>query len=211
MIGVFGGTFDPVHYGHIKPALSIKQQLNLSALRFIPNRIPPHRDTPWLSSSQRLLLLEAALADYSDVYVDQRELKREGPSYMVDTLQSLRDDFPDESLCLIIGMDAFLGLNRWYKWQSLFDFCHLIVTTRPGYPQSEWMTKMDKESMQFLSERIVEKSVELASPETGKILLQSVVQLDISSTEIREMGLNQSLVRQWMPEAAYQQLREMKL
>ncbi len=98
MIGIFGGTFDPVHYGHIKPALSVKQALNLSQLRFIPNRIPPHRETPWLSAEQRLSLLKTALHAYPDIVIDERELNREGQSYMVDTLKSLHNDFPDEDL-----------------------------------------------------------------------------------------------------------------
>ena len=111
MIGIFGGTFDPVHYGHIKPALSLKQALNLRQLRFIPNRVPPHRAEPWLSVEQRLLLLNTALKDYPDVIIDERELNRDGPSYMVDTLSSLKKDFPDEGLCLIIGMDTFFGIT----------------------------------------------------------------------------------------------------
>ena len=92
MIGIFGGTFDPVHYGHIKPALSIKQALNLTQIRFIPNRIPPHRELPWLNVEQRLSLLEIALKGYTDVVIDERELNRDGPSFMVDTLTSLRSD-----------------------------------------------------------------------------------------------------------------------
>ena len=112
MIGIFGGTFDPVHYGHIKPALSVKQALNLTQLRFIPNRLPPHRAAPWLSAEQRLQLLKAALQDYADVVIDERELNRAGPSYMVDTLGSLKQEFPDESLCLIIGMDCWVDKKR---------------------------------------------------------------------------------------------------
>ncbi|HHJ35937.1 MAG TPA: nicotinate-nucleotide adenylyltransferase [Gammaproteobacteria bacterium] len=211
MIGIFGGTFDPVHYGHIKPALSIKAALNLSQLRIVPNSIPPHRDPPWLSTEQRLLLLKSALADHADVIIDERELKRGGASYMIDTLRSLRGEFPDEDLCLIIGMDAFMGITSWFEWQSLFALCHLVVTTRPGFEQSEWMDQMDAEDHQFLSARMVGHVDALTPHETGKILLQSVPQLDISSTEIRAGLLNNDDVRQWMPERVYQQLREIKL
>ena len=210
MIGIFGGTFDPVHYGHIKPALSIKQVLSLSSLRFIPNRIPPHRETPWLSTNQRLVLLQSALRDYSDVVVDERELGRDGPSYMVDTLASLREDLPDESLCLIIGMDAFIGITSWFEWKKLFDLCHLVVTTRPGFDESELVDQLDTDNYQFLTARMVEEVTALTPNETGKILLQSVPQLDISSTEIRANWLKSDIVRQWMPAAAYQQLREIK-
>ena len=133
MIGIFGGTFDPVHYGHIKPALSVKHALQLEQLRFIPNREPPHRETPWLDVDQRLALLKSALAEYEGVVVDERELEREGPSYMLDTLRSLQEEFPQQSFCLIIGMDAFMGINRWHRWRELFQLCHLIVTQRPGF------------------------------------------------------------------------------
>jgi len=207
MIGIFGGTFDPVHYGHIKPALSVKQALNLSQLRFIPNRIPPHRAPPWLSIEQRLALLKTALHAYPDIVIDERELNREGQSYMVDTLKSLHNDFPDEALCLIIGMDAFIGISSWYQWRSLFDLCHLVVTTRPGFEKSAIAEQMTASDYQFLSERMTDDINEITSGASGKILLKSVPQLDISSTQIRAMLMANKDVSQWMPEEEYLQLR----
>ena len=207
MIGIFGGTFDPVHYGHIKPALSVKQALNLSQLRFIPNRIPPHRATPWLSVEQRLLLLKAALGDYPDIIIDERELSRDGPSYMVDTLRSLKRDFPGEGLCLIIGMDAFFGITSWFKWRSLFELCHLVVTGRPGFDQDTLESYFDSDDYGFIAPRITTDVHALSPQETGKILLQSVPQLDISSTQIRDNLSDEKLLSQWMPEPAYQKLR----
>ena len=211
MIGVFGGTFDPVHYGHIKPVLSIKQSLGLSQLRFIPNRVPPHREPHWLSTEQRLALLQLALDDFPDVCVDRRELNRSGPSYMVDTLHSLREDFPDESLCLIIGMDAFYGISGWYQWKSLFGYCHLVVTTRPGYQQQSIAEHMDPDDYRFIEDRITQDVNLLSTRESGQILLQSVPQLDISSTQIRQMLESGTDISQWMPEAVYQQLKRNKL
>ncbi len=211
MIGIFGGTFDPVHYGHIKPAISVKQALNLTQLRFIPNRIPPHREKPWLSVEQRLSLLECALEDYPNTIIDQRELEREGPSYMVDTLRSLKDDFPDEDLYLIIGMDAFFGITSWFKWRSIFELCHLVVTTRPGFDRSEIKGHMDSNDYLFLAQRMttdVNAFMAQESPqEMGKILLQSVPQLDISSTRIRNMLQDGDEISQWMPQQAYEKLR----
>ncbi len=207
MIGIFGGTFDPVHYGHIKPALSIKKTLHLSQLRFIPNRIPPHRADPWLSVEQRLQLLNTALIDHPDVIIDERELNREGPSYMVDTLVSLKKEFPDESLCLVIGMDAFFGITSWFKWQSLFDLCHLVVVNRPGFDQASIGQRFDNDDYAFLEERMTSDVNALSTQENGVILLQSVPQLDISSTRIRDNLSNDELISQWMPEQAYQKLR----
>jgi len=207
MIGIFGGTFDPIHYGHIKPALSVKQALNLSQLRFVPNRVPPHREQPWLNVEQRLSLLRCALKDYPDVIIDERELSRDGPSFMVDTLKSLRKDFPDEALCLIIGIDAFIGITSWHQWRLLFDLCHLVITQRPGFDQSMIAEQMKAEDYQFLAERMTQDANVLTEQETGKILLKSVPQLDISSTQIRANLLQGKDISQWMPEVACQQLR----
>lgn len=210
MIGIFGGTFDPVHYGHIKPALSIKQALNLSQLRFIPNHHPPHREQPWLTARQRVTLLEIALNDVPDVVIDEREIDRAGPSYMVDTLKSLRADFSNEGLCLIIGMDAFISISAWFQWQSLFDLCHLVVTTRPGFDEKQVAAKMSVEDYQFLASKIVQDANALSARETGKILLKSVPQLDISSTQIRAKLLNNEDVSDWMPEQVSNKLRGFK-
>lgn len=215
MIGIFGGTFDPVHYGHIKPAMSIKQSLQLSQLRFIPNRLPPHRDPPWLSAEQRLILLRLALQDYDEVVIDERELEREGPSYMVDTLRSLQQDFAGERLCLIIGMDAFYGICSWHQWHSLFDFCQLVVTTRPGFDEHCISKHMNTENYHFIKPRMTADVNTFIHPETAqdkaKILLQSVPQLVISSSDIRHKLQhkiqNEEQISQWMPPQAYQKLR----
>lgn len=210
MIGIFGGTFDPVHYGHIKPALCIKQALHLSQLRFIPNRIPPHGKSPWLSTEQRLCLLKIALHDYADVFIDERELNRDGPSYMVDTLKSLRDDFPAEDLCLIIGMDAFMTIAEWFQWRSLFEWCHLVVTTRPGFDKNQLKHQMCDADYQFLLARMVTDENALTARETGKILLKSVPQLDISSTQIRAKLLNNEDISEWMSTQVSDKLRGFK-
>ena len=207
MIGIFGGTFDPIHFGHIKPVLSVKQALNLSQIRFIPNSVPPHRDAPWLSADQRLSLLQSALGEYADLVVDQRELDREGPSYMVDTLRSLNSDYQDESICLIIGMDAFFGITQWRQWKQLFELCHLVVTTRPGFDQALILEQVGAENYPFLAEKMTQDIETLKQGKTGKILLQSVPLLDISSTEIRTKLLNGEDVSQLMPDGAHQILR----
>lgn len=207
MIGILGGTFDPVHYGHIKPALEVKQALNLSQLLFVPNRVPPHRVAPWLSVEQRLLLLQLALKDYPGVAIDERELHRDGPSYMIDTLRSLHDDLPEETLCLIIGMDAFLNITSWHQWRAMFELCHLVVMQRPGYQVASIAKHMRAEDYQFLSARMTQDDKALTLQATGKILLKSVTQLDLSSTQIRANLLSGQDISQWVPAAVCQQLR----
>lgn len=211
MIGIFGGTFDPVHYGHIKPALSVKQNLGLSPLLFIPNRIPPHREQPWLSAEQRLALLRLALAELPDVLIDERELHREGPSYMVDTLKSLQQDYPGQTLCLIIGMDAFTGISRWHHWREIFKLCHLVVTTRPGFSLSALKENCSAADFAFLSAKIHHENdgslPDVLADKGGKILLKSVPQLDISSTMIREKVARGEDVSAYLPDAAARQLQ----
>jgi nicotinate-nucleotide adenylyltransferase len=211
VIGIFGGTFDPVHYGHIKPALYVKQALSLKQLRFVPNRLPPHRAEPWLSVEQRLLLLKTALKvmseDSPEVIVDERELNRDGPSYMVDTLSSFKRDFPDETLCLIIGMDAFLGITSWFEWRSLFELCHLVVIGRPGFDQNSIAKQFDSDDYAFIAPRMTTDVNALSAQGSGKILIQSVPQLDISSTQIRDNLQHEEQISQWMPVQVYRILR----
>ena len=130
MIGVFGGTFDPIHFGHLRSALEIGESLRLKEIRFIPCRIPPHRDEPLADPLQRLAMVRAALAGQPEMIADDREIKRDGSSYMVDTLESLRNEFVNDPLCLILGMDAFMELPTWHRWQDLLTLAHLVVMHR---------------------------------------------------------------------------------
>ena len=119
MIGIYGGTFDPVHYGHLRPAIDVYSQLGLSEVRFIPTGEPAHREQPIASQDQRYQMLLLAIENIAGLSVDDREIKRAGPSYMVDTINSLQADFPDESFCLIVGMDAFIKFESWREWQRI--------------------------------------------------------------------------------------------
>lgn len=202
MIGILGGTFDPVHFGHLRPALEVMQAVGLEQVRFLPNRIPPHRETPWLNAENRLELLKTAIDDQPGFELDQRELQREGHSYMVDTLESLRADFPSHSVCLVLGMDAFLGLKQWHQWQRVPELCHLIVTTRPGF-------EMPGDFIQQLPATLVTKASGLSEVAAGRILLQSVTQLDISASHIRAMLAQGQSVRYLLPDEVNNKLMKM--
>lgn len=199
LIGIFGGTFDPIHYGHLRPALDIMQQLNLDEVRFVPNRQPPHRETPLLNDAQRLELVQLAIADTPGFVLDEREMQRAGPSYMVDTLASLKAEFADSHLCLIMGMDAFNGFQQWHRWQSILELCHLIVTTRPG---------ADMVADTHLNERISNDSSCLSQTPAGQILLQSVTQLDISASQIRACLQADQSIQFLLPEALREKLEK---
>ena len=202
MIGVLGGTFDPVHFGHLRPALEVMQAVGLEQVRFVPNSIPPHRETPWLDVANRLELLKTAIGDQPGFELDQRELHREGHSYMVDTLASLREDFPSHSLCLILGMDAFLGIEQWHQWQRIFEMCHLVVTTRPGF-------EISSAFIQKLPGAPAANASELSQLAVGRILLQSVTQLDISASQIRTMLAKGQSVRYLLPDEVNNKLMKM--
>ncbi|MGR9086305.1 MAG: nicotinate-nucleotide adenylyltransferase [Gammaproteobacteria bacterium] len=179
MIGIFGGTFDPVHYGHLRSAYEIGELFQLSEVRLVPSSAPPHRAQPEASAAQRLEMLELALGSRKGLGIDTRELERAGHSFMVDTLESLRMDFPDQLLLLIIGCDAFNGLPGWHQWRRLFEYAHIAVMTRPGFVPE---TRDD-----FFCGRIASEKGQLRDAPAGKILFQPVTQLDISATAIRQM------------------------
>ena len=133
MIGIFGGTFDPVHYGHLRSALEVKEIFGLSEVRLIPSAQPPHREQPAASALMRLHMLDLAIKNQQGLTIDTRELTRSGASYMVDTLKSLRQELKNEPLLLFIGSDAFNQLKTWHQWQHLFEYAHIVVMTRPGF------------------------------------------------------------------------------
>jgi len=178
-IGIMGGTFDPVHYGHLRPAIDVAQMLGLDHVRLIPSAQPPHRDAPQANSKQRFTLLELAVKAAPELDVDPRELSREGPSYTIDTLQSLRADFPEHPLYLLLGTDAFLGLSQWYKWEELLNYANIAVMQRP---EEELVIP---EAMQSWFDSHHTDSVEPTL--NGKVLTLPVTQLAISATQIRAL------------------------
>jgi nicotinate-nucleotide adenylyltransferase len=195
-IGIFGGTFDPIHFGHLRTAFELLQALRLSEVRFLPARNPPHRDVTVASAEQRLAMVQAAAQGQPGFIVDDREIHREGLSYSVDTMRTLRDDFPDRSLCLIVGMDAFLGLPKWHQWRELLELSHLVVAHRPG-----WRAP----SMGPLGELLVDRGTgrigDLHESLAGCIYIHAVTQLEISSTELRKLIAAGRDPRYLMPDA----------
>ena len=180
-IGILGGTFDPIHFGHLRTALELLECLELAEVRFLPCRIPPHDKSPVASVEMRLAMLRAAVDDVPGFVVDERELNRAGPSYSVDSLASMREDFPDRSLCLIVGMDAFTGLKSWHRWEELLSLAHLVVAHRPG------ASRPDADALCSLLDRCLTRNpADLVDSSGGRILLHTVTQLDISSRGIRD-------------------------
>ncbi|MFZ5621703.1 MAG: nicotinate-nucleotide adenylyltransferase [Pseudomonadota bacterium] len=196
MIGIFGGTFDPIHFGHLRCAWEIAEQLALREVRMLPARVPPHRDQPVASADQRRRLLELALAGQTLLRLDTRELERDGPSYMVDTLSSLRGEVNDEPLCLILGQDAFNGLDTWHRWEAIPGLAHLVVITRPGSALA------DSGPVRALVERCgVESADELRARPAGAVLFRTVTPLAISASGIRDLLAEGRSPRYLLPDA----------
>jgi nicotinate-nucleotide adenylyltransferase len=180
-IGIFGGTFDPIHYGHLRTALELKVLLDLAAVHFVPCANPPHRTMPMTDGRLRLRMVEAAIRGEAGFVADDRELTRAGVSYTIDTLQSFRAELGGRSLCLLLGMDAFLGLPEWHRWQELTTLAHIVVAHRPG-----WRAPTTGVLGELLEERGAKNVAEIATLPAGRIHVQPVTQLEISSTDLRD-------------------------
>ncbi len=202
MIGLLGGSFDPVHCGHLRLALEARQELSLDEVRLIPCGIPPHRPPPVASATLRLAMLSAATQEEPGLRVDDREITRPGPSYTIDTLESLRAEFPSTPLCLILGVDAFLGISTWRRWRELLSLAHLAVAHRPGY-EINARGEMDE----LLSQQRVTDAAGLRAHKHGRIILWPIPALDISSSRIRALIAQGKSARYLTPDAVYQMVR----
>ncbi|BCG63691.1 MAG: nicotinate-nucleotide adenylyltransferase [Methyloprofundus sp.] len=179
MIGIYGGTFNPIHYGHLRTAIEVREIFGLDELRLLPCAQPAHRATPEVSSEQRLQMLQLAISEAPELQIDTRELERAGISYMVDTLAAIRAEVRQVPIMLFIGMDAFNGLTSWHRWQELFDYAHIVVMTRPKFGAEK--------PPDFIKNKQVSDRQSLKSYPSGKIYFQQVTQLEISATFIRRI------------------------
>jgi len=208
MIGIYGGTFDPVHFGHLRAALEVYQGLGLREMRLIPCYQPPHREPPVADARARLTMLRSAVGDDTGGFkVDNREMRREGVSYMVDTLASLRDELGDEPLCLVLGADAFLQLHRWHRWEEIISLAHLIITHRPGWALAADAPNLDPALARLWRDCLANDVSELEAAPAGRILRFTITQLDISATHIRAMVARGESPRFLLPEKVWNLIR----
>lgn len=203
ILAIFGGTFDPVHFGHLRPALEVAEILGVEEMRLVPARVPPHRGDPGVSAEHRLAMLERALAGQERLVIDRRELSREGPSYTVDTLASLKAEYPDHGLALVVGEDAFASLSRWHRWTELNELAHLVVMTRPG------ARRVLDAALEDLSARCrVPDADALRRARAGGLLVAEVTPLAISASGIRELIAAGRDPRWLVPDAVLDYIRE---
>jgi nicotinate-nucleotide adenylyltransferase len=196
-VGVFGGTFDPVHYGHLRSALELVERLELQQLRLMPCAVPPHRDIPTCNANDRAAMVELAVAGEPRLVCDSRELKRRGTSYTIDSLEELRRELGAQcSLCLVLGCDAVLEITGWHRWQELLDWAHVVVIARPG-----WQLPAEGVVADWLQAHRLKTPGQLGAQPCGGVLIEELRPLAISSTEIRSLLAAGRSARFLLPQA----------
>jgi nicotinate-nucleotide adenylyltransferase len=205
-IGILGGTFDPVHFGHLRLAQEVAEALSLSEVRFIPGGTPPHRATPQTAAGDRLAMVKLATAGNPRFTVDERETRRGGLSYSFDTLNELRAELGSaQPLVLIMGADAFLGFNRWHRWRDIFGLAHIAVAHRPGAA----LTGIeDADLAREFAQRRVDHAASVRSHPAGSIAVVPITALDISATAIRAGLHAKRSVRYLLPDAIVAYIRD---
>lgn len=204
MIGIFGGTFDPVHIGHVRTALDIRDDLALDEVRLMPCNVSPHRSAPLASGAQRLAMLQAAIQGEPGLSIDERELHRPPPSYTVDTLLSLRAELGAATpLCLMMGMDSFQALHTWHLWRDILTLAHIVVMTRPG-----WVPPIQGDVAELVIRHGVYDPALLRCAAAGCILLRPVSQLDISASRIRACIQAGKNARYWVPDGVWEIIKK---
>ena len=186
LVGIFGGTFDPIHYGHLRIAEEILETVGLQKMYFVPAGIPRLRHSPVASPQHRVEIVRLAIQKNPDFVLDGREIYRDGVSYSIDTVREFKQEFGEEiRLCLVLGADAFIKLPEWNNWKELFNLCHFIVSTRPGYTLTLIKELLSKELREECSQRWVSNTESLRKDTSGLIFIASTTMLDISATSIR--------------------------
>lgn len=202
-IGILGGTFDPIHMGHLRMAIELYEAASLEKILIVPCYQPVHRKLPVASPLQRLIMVKEAIKNEPVLEADSREIDRKTPSYMIETLQSLRKEMPHTPLCLLMGFDAFLNFPSWNHWEAILDLAHLVVAHRPQYqiPSTGLVAEL-------LKERLTQDKNYPHQHLAGSIFLLPITQLEISASEIRKqiaMGKNP---RYLLPNSVYEYIKQ---
>ncbi len=208
-IGILGGTFDPIHFGHLRLAQEVADQLRLAEVRFIPGGTPPHRAMPVTPAADRLAMVRLAVAGNALFTVDPRETVSAAPAYTVDTLTALRAEVgAAQSLVLILGADAFLDLATWSRWHQLFGLAHIAVAYRPGFPVDTWQSRMPQPLAAEYDARLMHQPFSVHVAPAGGIVVVPIAELNISATMIRESLRRGRSPRYLLPENIYQYIQE---
>ena len=211
-IGVLGGTFDPIHYGHLRLAEELGETLRLEEVRLIPSGTPPHRSAPAVPAEHRLAMTQLAAAGNPRFKVDEREVRRAGPGYTYDTLKALRAELGDaRPLALLLGADAFLEFATWHRWREIFGLAHIAVAYRPGFPVEQWSERMPVPLAREYAARRIQQPLAVHLAPAGGIVVIPFTALDISATAIRDMLRAGASPRYLLPGAVLDYIRTHRL
>jgi len=206
-VGVFGGTFNPVHYGHLRSAVELVERLGLQRLHLMPSAAPPLRNLPVCSARHRANMVSLAVEGEARLVCDERELQRDGPSYTIDSLAELRAELRDGcGFCMVLGCDALLAIDQWHRWEELLNWAHIVVIARPG-----WQLPATGVVADWIQAHRVSGAADLWSQPQGRILLEELRPLDISATEIRQLLAQGKNVRYLMPQSVLDYIQEHQL
>ena len=203
-IGLFGGTFDPIHYGHLRSAVELAEYYELSTLYLLPNHRPVHRGPTAASTNSRIDMLALALQDAPRLQVDAREALRDKPSFTLDTLREVHAEKPDATLLFFMGMDAFAAFDTWHNWEGILNSANLVIVNRPGAEHSDFSAHLVERQRARCGHQIV-------SGATGIIEFFDVTQMAISATDVRHRIANEQSVRFLLPEEVLEYISDNNL
>ena len=206
-IGVLGGTFDPIHNGHIRLALEVRNKLKLDTIKLIPANIPPHRSTPLASANDRKKMVELAILDQENLSIDLREIENKNISYTVNTLISLRVEFPNDALFLIVGEDVFNMIDTWKDWQSILNYTHIIVATR----LEENKKNISDELKVWRKKNEINDIKILKMTQSGHVFYINTPIVGISSRMIRECYSQNKIIDEYLPSNIISYIKENNL
>ena len=211
-LGILGGTFDPVHDGHLRLAEELGETLRLEHVLIVPSGTPPHRGAPAVAAEHRLAMVRLAAAGNPRLNVDDRELRRKGPGYTFDTLAELRaESGTDRPLVLLMGADAFLEFATWHRWHEIFGLAHVAVAHRPGSPVERWRERMPQPLAREYSQRLMQQPLATHLSPAGGIVVIPFTALDIAATAIRDMLRAGASPRYLLPAAVLDYIRDKRL
>lgn len=205
-LALFGGTFDPVHYGHLRCADEVRQKLGLSSLYLLPAGSPPHRGAPEATVEQRLDMLQLACLEFPSLRIDDRETRRSGPSYMVDTLEEMRTGNADQPMLLLIGQDAANLLHTWFHWERLFELTNIVILTRPG-SHSQYTPELARQ----IQDRSVSVVQDLLKSRAGSVFHLRVESIDVSASKIKHIIRSGRYPESMLPAAILEYIRQNRL